>query len=138
MKKLNILTLAIMSAVSAASLAGQVADSSATGVAYFGKIFEKGGIDSVSKEIANCYKSASDIGFVEMCHGLDFAAGFATANNPQLLTLKNKDFFSIDSRVNRLLVSLKRMGVSGVLAENKSASWTDKSMAAFERIYMSK
>ena len=107
MKKLNILALAIMLAVSAASMAGQVADSSATGVAYFGKIFEKGGIDSVSKEIANCYKSASDIGFVEMCHGLDFAAGFATANNPQLLTLKNKDFFSIDSRVNRLLSLLQ-------------------------------
>lgn len=138
MKKLNILAFAIMMVVSAASMAGQVDDSSATGVAYFGKIFEKGGIDSVRKEIANCYKSASDIGFVEMCHGLDFAAGFATANNPQLLTIKNKDFFSIDSRVNRLLISLKRFGISGASAENKSTSWSEKAMASFQKIYMSK
>ena len=138
MRKINIVAFVMAIALPLSVVAASSSDSSATGVAYFGKVFEKSGIDGVGKEIINCYKSASDVGFVEMCHGLDFAAGFATANNPQLLSAKNKDFFSIDLRVNRLKNALNRLGVNYSLVESNSNSWPEKSMAAFQRIYMAK
>ena len=138
MKKISAPALVMAFAFPPSVIAASDFDSSAAGVAYFGKVFQTGGIDGVDKEIKNFYKSASDIIFVEMYHGLDFAAGFAAANIPQLLTAKNDSFFSIGSRFNRLSSTLRRFGISGYLAENKPTSCPRQSMAAFQKIYMSK